>query len=100
MIQNAGTQSIAGNNPVAIGTAGTAVRVYTIHVISTGGGASVVSLRNGSTAGGTIWVTETGTISTGKSVNYGTQGILFPAGCFVSTDANSSNVIVTFNYGS
>lgn len=97
MIQNASTQAISGNNPAAIGAAGQAVRVFNLHIISGGGGASVVSLRNGSSGSGTIWVTETGTTSTGKSFNYGTQGILFPAGCFVSTDANSSVVTITYN---
>lgn len=100
MIQNASTQSIVGNTPVAIGTAGTAVRVFAVHIISGGGGASVASLRNGSTAAGTIWITETGTLSTGKTFNYGTQGVLFPAGCFISTDANTANITVSYNYGS
>lgn len=98
MIQNAGTQSITGNNPAAVGSAGIAVRVFHIHIISGGGGGSVVSLRNGSSGSGTIWITQTGTTSTGATFNYGMQGILFPAGCFVSTDANSANVIVTFSY--
>lgn len=98
MIQNAGTQSIVGNNATTIGTAGTAIRLFTLHVISTSGGGSIVSLRNGSTSGGTIWVTVTGTTSTGVTVNFGSHGILFPAGCFVSTDANSADVTATFNY--
>lgn len=98
MIQNAGVQSIVGNTPTAIGTAGTGVRVFGLHIISSGGGASAVSLRNGSTAGGTILITETGTTSTGKTFNYGAHGMVFPAGCFVSTDANSADVTVTFNY--
>lgn len=100
MIQNAGTNSITGNNAASIGTGGTAVRVFNMHVISGGGGGSIVSLRNGSTSGGTIWVTETGTTSTGKSFNYGTQGILFPSGCFVSTDTNSAQVTISFCFGS
>lgn len=99
MIQNASTQSIVGNVATAIGTtAGTAVRVFTVHIISGAGGASVVSLRNGASAGGTIYITETGTANTGKTFNYGDQGVWFPAGCFVSTDANSADVTVTFTY--
>lgn len=98
MIQNAGVQSIVGNNPIAIGAAGKPVRVFAMHIISGGGGASVVSLRNGSTVAGTIWVTQTGTTSTGATFNFGSHGMVFSAGCFVSTDANSADVTITYNY--
>jgi hypothetical protein len=98
MIQNAGTNSIVGNNSAAVGSAGTAIRIFTMHLISGGGGATVVSLKNGSTSGGTTWITETGTTSTGKTFNYGHDGVLFPAGCFVVTDANSADVTITFTY--
>lgn len=97
MIQNAGSQLISAN--AAVATAGTAVRVFSIHIIS-GGTAAVVSLRNGATVSGTIWVTQTGTVSTGATFNYGDKGILFPSGCFVNVDVNTSSVLVTFNYAS
>lgn len=98
MIQNAGVQSIVGNSPIAVGTAGTAVRIFSLHIISGGGGASVVSLRNGATGSGAIWVTQTGSTSTGATFNYGAHGVVFPAGCFVSTDSNSADVTIAFNY--
>lgn len=98
MIQNAGA-TLIGTADAAVSTAGQAVRVFTIHIIS-GGTAAVVSLRNGSTVAGTVWVTETGTISTGKTINYGTQGILFPSGCFVDVDTNTTSVLVTYNHNS
>lgn len=96
MIQNAGTQLVTADGVVA--SAGTAVRVFTIHILSGGGGAAVVSLRTGSVVGGAIWVTETGTVSTGKTIQYGTQGIWFPNGCYVDVDANTTSVAVTYSY--
>lgn len=95
MIQNAGSQLVTAD--AAVSSAGTAVRVFAIHILSTGGGAAVVSLRAGSTVGATIWITETGTVSTGKTITYGTQGVLFPNGCFVDVDANTTSVLVTYS---
>lgn len=95
MIQNAGTQ-LVGTTDAAVQASGTAVRVFMIHIIS-GGTAAVVSLRNGTAAGSTAYVTETGTISTGKTILFGTQGMMFPAGCFVDVDGNTTSVLVTYN---
>lgn len=95
MIQNAGTQVITADG--VVNTASVAVRIFAIHIISTGGGAAVVSLRTGAVVGGAIWVTETGTVSTGKTFTYGTQGIWFPSGCFVDVDANTTSVTVTYS---
>lgn len=94
MIQNASTQLVTADG--ILGVSGTPVRIFAIHILSSGGGASAVSLRSGTTVGGTVWVTETGTVSTGKTFSYGTQGILFPNGCFVDVDANTTSVAVTY----
>lgn len=99
MIQNAGTQAIVSGTDAAIGASGVAVRVFTVHLISDAT-ATVTSLRNGTSASATIYATETGTVSTGKTINYGTQGMLFPAGCFCDVDAHCVGGIVTFCYGS
>lgn len=96
MIQNAGTQLVTADG--VVGSAGVAVRVFAIHILSGGGGAAVVSLRSGSVVGGTVWITESGTTSTGKTFSYGTQGVWFPSGCFVDVDANTTSVAVTFTY--
>lgn len=96
MIQNAGTQVITADGVVS--SAGVAVRIFSIHVISGGGGAAVPVLRTGSVIGGAIWIQETGTVSTGKTFTYGTQGVWFPSGCFVDVDANTTSVTVTFSY--
>lgn len=96
MIQNAGTQVITADG--VVGAAGVAVRIFAIHILSGGGGAAVVSLKTGSVVGGTAWITETGTTSTGKTFSYGTQGVFFPNGCFCDVDTNTTSVTVTFSY--
>jgi len=95
MIQNAGTQIITADG--VVNASSVAVRVFAVHIISGAGGGAVVSLRSGAVVGGTIWVTETGTASTGKTFSYGTQGILFPNGCFVDVDTNTTSVAVTYS---
>lgn len=99
MNQNAGTQNIVGNTNTAIQASGVAVRIFMVHIVS-GGTASVVSLKNGTASGSTNYLTLTGTISTGATFNFGDKGILFPSGCFVVTDTNTSNVALTFNTAS
>ena len=99
MIQDAGTQAIVSGTDAAIGSSGIAMRVFTLHIISDGT-AGVASLRNGTAATDTAYVTLTGTISAGKTINFGTQGMLFPAGCFLDVNANVIGGIVTFNYAS
>lgn len=93
-VQNSGT-TLIGTTDAAVGTAGVSTRVFVIHIIS-GGTAAVVSLRNGATVSGTIYVTETGTISTGKTIAYGVNGITFPSGCFVDVDTNTTSVLVDY----
>jgi hypothetical protein len=95
MIQNAGTQAIASGTDAAIGTSGVATRVFTVHLISDGT-ATVTSLRNGTAASATAFATETGTASTGKTINYGLQGMMFPSGCFLDVDAHCIGGIVTY----
>ncbi len=95
MIQNAGTQAIASGTDAAIGTSGVATRVFTVHLISDGT-ATITSLRNGTASTATAFATETGTISTGKTINYGLQGLMFPAGCWLDVDAHCIGGIVTY----
>lgn len=92
-VQNSGTVLITADG--VVGTSGIATRVFFIHIIS-GGTAAVVSLRNGTTVTSTIYVTETGVISTGSTKSYGANGILFPAGCFCDVDTNTTSVLVSF----
>ena len=80
----------------AIGNSGVPTRIFSIHIIS-GGTAAIVSLRDGISASATAWITETGTISTGKTFAYGTYGALFPDGCFVDVDSNTTSVLVSWS---
>lgn len=96
MIQNAGTQAIVSGTDAAIGPSGSPVRVFTLHILSDGT-AGVAILRNGTSTGGTAYVTETGTVSLGKTINYGTQGIMFPAGCFLDIDTHVVGGCVTYS---
>lgn len=97
MIQNAGTQLLIADGPVQ--ASGVAVRVFAVHIISTST-AAVVSLRNGTSTAATSYATLTGTISTGVNFTFGEAGLLFPAGCFVDIDANTTSVTVAYNTAS
>jgi hypothetical protein len=66
-------------------------RVQSVHILSGGGGAAVVSFKNNG-SGGTTFLTETGVVSTGKTIYYGMDGVLFPSGCYVDVDANTTSV--------
>ena len=70
----------------ALDTAGQAVAVYGINIISDGT-AGVVSLRGGDVVGDSIVMTLTGTASTGVYIDLG-AGVTFPSGCFVDISAN------------
>lgn len=73
--------------------AGDKVRVFNMNVIS-GGTATVISLSNGG-SGGTIWIKETGTVSTGKTFDYGVNGHLFTNGCYLTVDGNTTSVLIS-----
>jgi len=73
--------------------AGVRVRVFNMHLIS-GGTASVIALINGGSSG-TTYIKETGTANTGKTFDYGTEGHLFPNGCYADVDANIVSVLVS-----
>ena len=96
MIQNAGTQAIVSGTDAAIGISGSPCRVFMINVLSDGT-AGVAILRNGTSTGGTAYVTVTGTISIGTVFSFGTQGVLFPAGCFLDVTANVVGGCVTYS---
>ncbi len=74
-------------------SAGDSVRIFNVHILSSGGGAAVVSFKNGG-AGGVTWITETGTTSMGKTFDYGVNGHLFTNGCYVDVDTNTTSVLI------
>src|SRR4051812_37811186 len=98
MIQNAGSQLFTADG--AVGTSGVAARVFTVHVISSSGAtAPVLALRNGTSASATVYIQQTGTatVGAGNTFHFGTQGVLFPAGCFCDVDSNTTSALVVYN---
>lgn len=79
----------------SVGTSGKPIRLFAVNMLS-GETAGVLVLRNGTSASDAIWVQETGVISTGKTVTYGTHGILFPNGCWYDDDSNFTSVTFQF----
>lgn len=95
MIQNAGSQAIVSGTDAAIGTSGKPIRVFSLNFLSDGT-AGVLILRNGTSASDTVYVTENGVVSSGKTIQYGQTGILFPAGCFLDVDTHVTGGVVSF----
>ena len=64
-----------------------------IHLISTGGGGTVLNIANG--LGGTNYLKLTGTTSKGIDFDFGIYGIVFSGGAYLTTDGNISNATIT-----
>lgn len=79
-----------------IGTSGSPVCIYSMNLVSGGGGAGVVALRSGATVAGTVVIQENGVTSQGKTISYGEHGVVFPSGCFCDIDANVSFVTILY----
>lgn len=91
---NSGTQLITADG--VVGVSGKPVRVFSVGVISGGGGAGQVILRNGTAGTDTARVQVDGTTSLGTQAEW-TGGVLFPAGCFADINANTTSVAVNFS---
>jgi hypothetical protein len=89
-----GSQLITAD--AAVCGSGICVRIFSIHIISGGGGGGVAILRSGISTSGTARIQETGTASTGKTFSYGKCGVLFESGCFCDVDANVTSVLVEY----
>lgn len=79
-----------------IGLPGQPITVYGVNIVSTSGGGSVVTLRNGSSSSGTIYIQESGTTSKGVTFIY-SEGFYFPAGLYVSVDGNISTALISYD---
>lgn len=79
----------------AVGVAGKPKIIYAAHILSTGGGAAVLTLKDNGT-GGTIYITGTGTASTGATFNFG-EGYFFPDDCYCTIGANTTSVLVSYD---
>lgn len=90
-----GTQ-VFGSSGAVVGESGAPIRVVSVQITS-GGTASVVTLKNGTSSGGTVYWQGTGTISqTATPANFPAGGLYFPGGCFISWDGNGSGANVQF----
>jgi hypothetical protein len=88
-----GTESHTADS--AVGTSGKPIRLWAVNMLS-GGTAGQLVLRNGTADSDAIWVREVGTVSTGKTVTYGSTGFLFPEGLFYDDDSNFTSVVFQF----
>lgn len=96
MFQCSGSQAIVSGTDAVVGTSGKPTRVFAVNFLS-GATAGVLILRNGTSTAGTVYVTENGVISSGKTVAYGAAGLYFPGGCFLDVDANVTGGVVSFS---
>jgi len=93
MLNSSGSINLTADS--AVGTSGKPIRLFAVNMLS-GGTAGQLVLRNGTSDSASIWIREVGTANTGKTVEYGKHGILFPEGCFYDDDPNFTGV--TFQY--
>lgn len=78
-----------------VGISGQPIRVYSLHVVAGGGGATVVTLYNGTSSGGTAQIQLNAATSVAQSLDF-SQGIQFPAGCFADVDTNTSYLLISY----
>lgn len=90
-MEQVGYQQITGDAQIGSGP----VAIYGINLIS-GGSASTLALKNGTSSSGTLVIQEKGTASQGVSFAYGGKGIVFPGGCFADADANISSATIWY----
>lgn len=93
LYRNTGSTNLTASG--VVGTSGVRTIVFQVVTRSTSGGATVVNLRNGTSAAGTLYTKETGATSLSVAASY-VVGAIFPAGCFVEFDANTANVVVQY----
>lgn len=79
-----------------VGTSGKPIRLFCVSLVSDSGGATTVSLLNGTTANGTQFgLASTSAASSGSVTNFA-GGLRFPDGLFVDVGSNIGSA--TFVY--
>lgn len=79
-----------------VGESGAPIRVVSAQVTS-GATGSIITLKNGTGSGGTIYWQGQGTANeTTTPSTFPAGGLYFPGGCFVSWDGNGSGANVQF----
>lgn len=90
-----GTAVLTSSGTV-VGESGAPIRVYSAEVKS-GATGSVLTLKNGTSASGTVYWQGQGTASqTTSPATFPAGGLYFPGGLFVSWDANGSGANIGF----
>ena len=79
----------------AVGPSGGRIRVFSVSGLSDGTIRNIV-LRNGAADTAQIYVTIAGVASVSVTQNFGVEGMVFDAGCFVDFTASAVNVVVTY----
>jgi len=77
-----------------VGPSGAAVRVYNATWLS-GTTAGDFTLRTGTTTAGDVIVQEPGAADHTETINF-ERGLLFPDGCYVDFDANTTRATIEF----
>ena len=96
MLTLPGIQQFVGNNPLAVGTSGSPVRIFSVEVVASGDGATVVELYNSTTTtSNTNYARINAATSKCTTVTY-FMGKRFPNGCYLSTDANTAFATVVY----
>lgn len=90
-----GGSQLLTTTDASIGTSGSPTRVFFASVLSDGT-ATVVKFYNGTSTGGQIFHQVDGTISKSVTVDFGSQGLYFPAGCFVDVDTHTAGGAVAY----
>lgn len=87
-----GVTRITADGPV--GTSGKPIRVFCVNLVS-GGSASTLTLRNGTSGSATANEQVDGTASQSVTKNYA-GGLRFASGCYADVDANISYATITY----
>lgn len=77
-----------------VGTSGKPIRIFCIHLVS-GATLSTTTFKNGTTTGGTAYIQADGIANQAVTLNFA-GGLLFPAGCYMDTDANISYCLIVY----
>lgn len=78
----------------AVGTSGNVIRVFTVHVVNSGGDSATI-LRNGTADTDTAFCQVDGVDGTGVTVSFN-GGLKFTNGCFLDVGANISYATIIY----
>ena len=93
MIGASGSAVLAASS--VVGTSGAPIRLFQVTILSDGT-AGVVTIHNGTDTDGQEFVIPTCVISKSVTVQFGEEGLLFPAGCYYEADAHAIRAVLTY----